>query len=316
MREHFFNAAGVQLNYVEGPDNGPALLLLPGQSTTWQSYAPVFPALTKNFHVFALSIRGHGKSTWTPGRYDFKTIGNDLVLFLQEVVKTPAIISGNSSGGLLGLWLSANHPHLVRGLVLEDPPLFSADWPRIKNEFVYEILTKTSAYLGKESGADYVGFFKSIQRPLPDGRVKKLPAWLCSVLAWLILQQERRIAEFILALLPRTLRLLVNVLPTFDPDFSRAWVDGRIYAGLNHEEALRKLQVPALLMHADWFRSSKGLVGAMDDNDVQHARQLAPHMHYRRIFTQHVIHSASPEEFVNALNQFVNETVIQKEKTS
>lgn len=38
IKENFFDANGVMLNYIEGPDNGPALLLIPGQSATWENY--------------------------------------------------------------------------------------------------------------------------------------------------------------------------------------------------------------------------------------------------------------------------------------
>lgn len=307
MEEYFFNANGVKINYVKGPNNGPALVLLPGQGTTWQSYEPVFEGLSNSFQVYALSIRGHGRSDWTTGDYSFDSIGRDLTLFLKEVVKRPAILSGNSSGGLISLWLGVHKPELVRGIVLEDAPLFSADWPRIKQEFVYEVLNKTVEYLGKKGGADYVGFFNSIKRPLPSGKVKTLPKWLCKFLAWLVQNRQRNFTKAVLAIMPRVLRMLVAILPTFDPDFSRAWVDGRIYKGLNHEDALKKIKVPLLIIHADWFRINQGLVGAMDDNDAERAKRLAPHARYIRMKTQHVTHSGKPKEFTRIINEFNRE---------
>ena len=48
---------GSMINYGEGPDNGPALLLIHGQSGTWKDYASVLPELSKKFHVF------HGNDT-------------------------------------------------------------------------------------------------------------------------------------------------------------------------------------------------------------------------------------------------------------
>lgn len=307
MKELFFDADGVKLNYVEGPNNGPALVLIPGQSTVWQSYEPVFKDLTKNFQVYSLSIRGHGKSDWTTGNYNFNIIGRDLTFFLEKIVKRPTILSGNSSGGLISLWLGVNKPDLIRGVVLEDAPLFSADWPRIKNEFVYELLSKTAKYLGKDGGADYEGFFNSIKRPLPNGKIKTLPKWLSRKLAWLVSNRERQPGKFILKILPRRLRMLLYILPTFDPDFSRAWVDGRFYEGLNHEDALKRIKVPLLIIHADWFKTEKGLVGAMDDDDANKAKNLVPSAKYIRVNTQHVTHSGKPKEFVRMINEFNNE---------
>ncbi|MHA2072614.1 MAG: alpha/beta fold hydrolase [Candidatus Thorarchaeota archaeon] len=134
----------IEINYAEGPDNGPALVLIPGQGGDWTTYSKVIESLSAKFHVFAVDVRGHGKSDWATGDYSFKTIGADMTVFLEQAVKRKAIISGNSSGGLFALWLAANRPDLVRGIVLEDPPLFSAEWPRIKEDsFVYYVLEVT-----------------------------------------------------------------------------------------------------------------------------------------------------------------------------
>jgi ABC-type nitrate/sulfonate/bicarbonate transport system substrate-binding protein len=64
---------------------------------------------------------------------------------------------------------------------------------------------------------------------------------------------------------PFSLRLFIKNLSQFDPDFARAFVDGRFYEGINHEEALKKVQCPMLLLHAIWSRHPEyGLVGAKE----------------------------------------------------
>ncbi|MHA2079222.1 MAG: alpha/beta fold hydrolase, partial [Candidatus Thorarchaeota archaeon] len=127
-----------------GPENGVPLVLIPAQGADWTNYEKVLPLLSKNYHVFSLDIRGHGKSDWATGDYTFNSIGRDMTAFLEMVVKRPAFVSGNSSGGLIALWLAANRPDLVMGIILEDPPLFSADWPRIKEDsYVYRVLEVT-----------------------------------------------------------------------------------------------------------------------------------------------------------------------------
>jgi pimeloyl-ACP methyl ester carboxylesterase len=44
----------------------------------WQSYQRVLPELSRRFHVFAVDVRGHGRSGWTPGRYTFQNMGRDF----------------------------------------------------------------------------------------------------------------------------------------------------------------------------------------------------------------------------------------------
>jgi len=304
FKENQFDTGKVILNYAEGPKNGKPLILIPGQAGTWQSYEKVLGPLSETFKVYAVDVRGHGGSTRTPGEYNFNNIGEDFTSFIEGIVQRPAIISGNSSGGLIALWMAANRSDLVDRIVLEDAPLFSADWPRIKSEFVFEVLDKTATYLGHENGPDYEGLLKSIQRPTPDGKVKALPGWLISFMLWLIKRYEKPGEPLDIPILPSRMRQLLRTFSTFDPDFSRSWVDGRIYEGLNHEEALSSVQCPILIIHADWYRVEEGLVGAMDDDDAKHALEIAPHAGYVRLNTRHVIHSGAPKKFIELVINF------------
>ncbi|MGP3943718.1 alpha/beta fold hydrolase [Streptomyces sp. 6N106] len=34
--------------------------------------------LAENFHVYAVDLRGQGRSSWTPKRYSLDNFGNDL----------------------------------------------------------------------------------------------------------------------------------------------------------------------------------------------------------------------------------------------
>ncbi len=78
-----------------------------------------------------------------------------------------------------------------------------------------------------------------------------------------------------------------------------------MYDGLNHETAMKQAKCPILLLHANWFRHPRyGLVGAMDDHDAAKARKLAPHMIYKRIDSEHVIHSHNPARFIAEIEEF------------
>ncbi len=92
----------------------------------------------------------------------------------------------------------------------------------------------------------------------------------------------------------------------FDPDFARAFVDGRFYAGLNHAEALQRVQCPVLLLHADWARYEQyGLVGAMEDEDAKRVLELIPQTVYQKISANHVIHAFKPKQYIEAVKKFV-----------
>lgn len=306
----------VKLNYVEGPNNGLALVLIPAQAASWENYQKVLIPLSEKFHVFALDIRGHGKSDWTTGDYTFESIGRDMSSFLHKVVKKPAIISGNSSGGLVSVWIAANLPESTLAIILEDPPLFSADWPRIKQEYVYQVLTSTVEIIRVLRESKSVKKLKmvlgKIERPIEgSNKTRKLPGWITYPLACLIryYQYQGEGGTVSIHILPEKLRSLVETLFTYDPDFSQAWVDGRIYRGLDHEEALKRVRCPVLLLHANWFRHPQyGLVGALDDKDAARACQLT-HCQYKRINSEHVIHNDHPQLFVTKIVEFIEEKI-------
>ncbi|TXT63830.1 MAG: Haloalkane dehalogenase [Promethearchaeota archaeon] len=129
FEEKRFHTGDILMNYIRGPTNGLPLVLIPGQGASWENYNKVLKPLSKCFEVFAVDIRGHGKSEWATDNYSFKTIGADMEVFLKQVVKRPAILSGNSSGGLISIWLAKNISEYVLGIIAEDAPFFSAEWP-------------------------------------------------------------------------------------------------------------------------------------------------------------------------------------------
>jgi hypothetical protein len=144
-----------------------------------------------------------------------------------------------------------------------------------------------------------------VRRPLPNGKIRSIPRSLAYFISFLVrASQKLRSGE---PWLPGSLGTIIEVLVDFDADFSQAWVDGRIYEGLSHPEALKQVQCPMLLLHANWVRHPEfGLVGAMDDDDVAYARELAPKMQIKRIDSEHVIHSHSPEQFVSEIEDFID----------
>lgn len=302
---------GVRIHYVRGPGAGPPLVLLPAQMGTWLTYARVLPALAARFEVFAVDVRGHGNSSWTPGDYCWSSVGRDLRLFLERVVSRPAIVAGNSSGGIIALWAAANAPALVDRIVLEDAPVFSVEQPRFaeRDRFVYKGLEHAVGVLGDREGRRLADYFRGQALPVSERRSKRMPDWFVEVL-------DRRVRRYEAAhpgqpsgldawWLPAALGELFRSLSMFDPDFARAFVDGRFYEQFSHEQALRATTCPILLLHATWHRyPAHGLVGAMDDDDARRVQQLAPQTRYVRIEANHVVHRYRPEQFVAEVTRF------------
>ncbi|GAB7037754.1 MULTISPECIES: alpha/beta hydrolase [Catenuloplanes] len=298
---------GVTLSFVRGPAGGPPLVLLPAQMGTWRTYARVATDLAGEFEVFAVDVTGHGSSSWTPGRYTWDAVGGHLRSFLATVVRRPAIVSGNSSGGILALWLAAHAPDLVSGVVLEDAPVFSAEWPRFRDRdrFVHRGPVHAVAVLEKPDRrlADY---FRGQELPVSPRRVKRFPDWAVTLIDRGVRRWERAHpgapSGFAAWWAPASFGDLFRSLSMFDPDFARAFVDGRMYGTFAHADALRAVRAPILLMHARWMRLDRyGLVGALDDDDARRVTELAPRTTLVRSDANHVIHRYDRSGFVRAL---------------
>ena len=178
-QEHTVNLGEVVMNYVvSGPATSPALLLIPGQTESWWGFEKAIALLDKEFQVFAVDLRGQGRSTWTPRRYTLDNMGNDLVRFIALVIKRPVITSGCSSGGVLSAWLSAfAMPGQVRGSHYEDPPLFASEYnplygQSIRQTAVSATFQEFAKFLGDQwSIGDWKGMVASraAARPMRRG---------------------------------------------------------------------------------------------------------------------------------------------------
>jgi pimeloyl-ACP methyl ester carboxylesterase len=111
---------GAPVHYVDFGGEGPPMVLvhgLGGSHLNWDLFAPL---LTPHARVHALDLPGFGRSE--PGDRRATVHANVDVLdrFLAEVVGSPAVLVGNSMGGMISILQAAASPRTVSGLVLLD----------------------------------------------------------------------------------------------------------------------------------------------------------------------------------------------------
>jgi pimeloyl-ACP methyl ester carboxylesterase len=111
------------VHYVDfgGRDDGPRVVLvhgLGGSHLNWDLFAPL---LTPHARVLALDLPGFGRSE--PGERRATVHANVEILdrFLAEVAGEPAVLVGNSMGGMISILQAARSPESVSALVLLDP---------------------------------------------------------------------------------------------------------------------------------------------------------------------------------------------------
>lgn len=274
----------VTMNYAQaGSASAPPLLLIPGQTESWWGYQKAMALLAEDFHVFAVDVRGHGRSSWTPGRYTLDNMGHDLTRFIAAVIGRPVVTSGCSSGGLLSAWLSAYAmPGQVRGAVLEDPPFFSSETTPLVGQSIRQaigdVFRLNALYLGDQWR---IGDWEGLRRAAavdPSPLLRMFP-----------FQAEP----------PQNLK-------EYDPEFGRAFWEGTVARSCPHEVLLTQLKTPVLLTHhARHVAPETGrLLGAMSDLQAAKAQELiaqggVPVRYESLPDAAHAMHAADPKRFAD-----------------
>ena len=112
-----------------GPVNGPPLLLLHGfgaASGHWRHTAPRLAAA--GWRVYSLDLLGFGASDQPASPLNNAIWGHQVCAFLRQVIQQPAVLVGNSLGGLTALTAGVLRPQWVRAVVaapLPDPALLN-----------------------------------------------------------------------------------------------------------------------------------------------------------------------------------------------
>ncbi|MFB6553781.1 alpha/beta fold hydrolase [Streptomyces sp. NPDC056405] len=303
FEERTVDLGEVRMNYaVAGDPELPALLLIPGQTESWWGYERALPLLAEHFRAYAVDLRGQGRSTWTPGRYTLDTFGNDLVRFIDLVIKRPTLVSGLSSGGVLAAWLSAYaKPGQVLGAVYEDPPLFASESSPACGPSIHQAMGPVFAAWSKWLGDQWsIGDWNGMQKAFPS---EIPPVLLQSLAAMAVPDDENTTGDGP----PQNLR-------EYDPEWGRSFVAGRVAANCDHATMLANVRVPVLLTH-HFHRidpDTGHLLGAIADVQVKRARELiesAGQTFTYRSFPDmpHSMHGADPELFARTVTGWAAE---------
>ncbi|WP_287129915.1 alpha/beta fold hydrolase [Candidatus Cyanaurora vandensis] len=109
---------GYRVRYRQAGTQGTPILLVHGFGASADHWRYNIPALAEQHRVWAIDLLGFGRSEKPDLAYDGDLWRDQLRDFCQEMIQEPAVVAGNSLGGYAALCLAADHPELVRGLVL------------------------------------------------------------------------------------------------------------------------------------------------------------------------------------------------------
>lgn len=116
-RTGYAEANGVRY-YYEIHGQGEPLLLLHGGLGSIQMFGPVLPLLAQGRQVIAVDLHGHGRTALGGREISLVHMGDDLAAVLRELGYARVDALGYSMGGGVAFRLAAQHPQMVRRLVL------------------------------------------------------------------------------------------------------------------------------------------------------------------------------------------------------
>ena len=102
--------------------DSPPIVFVHGLGGSHLNWSLIGPELSADRRAYALDLHGFGMS---PGVGNSGVRANARLVnrFLREVVGRPAVLVGNSMGGMISILHTAAHPENVAGLVLVDPAI-------------------------------------------------------------------------------------------------------------------------------------------------------------------------------------------------
>ena len=257
--EKRYKVGEATLNYAEGAEAGPPMVLTHGLTDRWQYYLPIMPFLTMRWHVYALDFRGHGRSSRTPPYRYIDHIG-DTIAFVEGCIREPVVVFGSSMGGMVALMVAARRPDLVKAVIFGDSS--------VKTDRTRDVMRDFHSYWeGWRRLAEYKGPFSELVRLVSEMPVN-VPG-----------QGKKTYGEGLDAI---ALMNKANYLRCLDPEVLTDWAAGgedetafrRVIEGYDHE-ILGDIRCPVLLIQGN---PKKG--GIFTDEAVAYAKaKIRDHYH-------------------------------------
>ena len=126
---------GANLHF-EDRGRGEPLVFVHGSASDWRTWDAQLDEFARRHRAIAYSRRYHWPNDPIPAGADYSMAEHvqDLETLLRKLDTVPADLVAHSYGACVALLLAIQSPHLVRRLVLSEPPaltLFVSNQPRL-----------------------------------------------------------------------------------------------------------------------------------------------------------------------------------------
>lgn len=297
---------GHLINYGELEGDGPALLLIHGQMVSWEDYASVIPDLSKNWHIYAVDLYGHGESSHTEDLYYLDVNGDDLIWFIENVIGKETVVSGHSNGALIAAYIAAYGTDLVQGAVLEDPPVFSTQGEDWENSFAYlDTYQPLHEYISSEQTECWPAYYL---RHCYWGQLFMKDS-MPGLANYAQKYSENHPGEEVkIAFLPKSATCVFHYVDQYDMLYGEHFYDLTWNNGVTHEQMLSDIEIPCIYLHAKESTAENGVyLCAASREQAERAVSLIGE-HCQLIETNnsdHNIHGTHEDVYLDAVNHFL-----------
>lgn len=299
---------GNTINYGELAGDGPALLLIHGQMVAWEEYASVIPDLSKNWHVYAVDLYGHGESSHEEELYYLDVNGDDLIWFIDNVIGEDTVVSGHSNGALIAAYIAAYGSNLVKGVVLEDPPVFSTQGENWETSFAYlDTYQPLHEYISSEQTECWPAYYL---RHCYWGQLFMKDA-MPGLANYAQKYREKHPTEEVkIMFLPSSITTVFHYVEQYDMLYGEHFYNLTWNNGITHEEMLSDIDIPCVYLHAKENVAETGvyLCAASKEQADRAADYIGENC--RLVETEnsdHNIHGLHEDIYLDAVNSFLEE---------
>ena len=297
---------GTVINYGEVENDKPALLLIHGQMSTWEDYALVLPELSRNWHIYAVDVYGHGESAHDERLYYLDVNGDGLIWFIDHVIGGPTVVSGHSNGAITAAYIAAYGKQNIAGAVLEDPPVFSTEGE------------------GWEDSFAYLDTYKPLHEYNISDKTECWEAWYLRHCYWGQLFMKNampRIADYAqkyhsrhpdeevkIGFLPSSMWYMFKYAKKYDFAYGERFYDLSWNHGLRHENILAAIDVPCVYLHAKETKHENGTYLCAASREQAERAVSCIGGNCRLVETassDHVIHTVHSDVYIEAVNSLL-----------
>ena len=173
ISHHFAEAAGLIWHYVEAGQGEP-VVFLHGLPESWYSWHYQLEALSDDYRVIAIDLKGYGQSDKSDGDYSADRVAEEVLALLDTMGLERFNLVTHDWGTLLGDFIAGRHPERVIKYVRMQAPVHKSD-PQNHPQFVIlrDQEFATSLFSNAETFVRQVYGERTVQ-PIPEQDMQRI----------------------------------------------------------------------------------------------------------------------------------------------